>query len=330
MSFLQRFFRPNIPKSDTQSKETENKSAVTPAPAPAVGSEANGLSPLSNRNLAAGVTRPLPPEPIMAYETQGMRMVFGQSSDQGMVRSNNQDAAFSFLFSDTSIDMHPPFGLFIVADGMGGHSFGEKAAAIATRIIASEVLNKIYLPLLKNTVNGNSPHFMIAETLLEAFQQANDYIITHVKDGGTTATALLILGNQAHIAHVGDSRAYLVDQHGIEQITRDHSLVQRLIELNQLTVDEAKEHSQRNVLYRALGQSTDLEVDIQTRRLSYATNILLCSDGLWGWVEEQDIQQTVTNTQDAQETCNKLIAQANANGGHDNITAILFKMPAAG
>jgi serine/threonine protein phosphatase PrpC len=136
-----------------------------------------------------------------------------------------------------------------------------------------------------------------------------------------------MVGNLAHFAHVGDSRAYLINQRGIEQITRDHSLVQRLIELNQLTLDEAKEHSQRNVLYRALGQSVDLEVDVQTRRMPPASNILLCSDGLWGWVEEHNIQKTIQETHDPQEACNKLIAQANANGGPDNITAILLKMP---
>jgi protein phosphatase len=324
MSFFQRLFRPNKP--DNKVSEAEVASVTEPASEVASGDD---MPPAAlAREITGGVTRPLPPEPMPIYDTQpGSNILFGQSSDQGMVRNNNQDAALSLLFTGASVDMHPPFALFIIADGMGGHSFGEKAAAIATRTIASEVINQIYLPLIKNADNGDAEQPTIAEILMQAFKKANEQIIKSVKDGGTTATALVMVGNLAHFAHVGDSRAYLINQRGIEQITRDHSLVQRLIELNQLTLDEAKEHSQRNVLYRALGQSVDLEVDVQTRRMPPASNILLCSDGLWGWVEEHNIQKTIQETHDPQEACNKLIAQANANGGPDNITAILLKMP---
>ena len=126
---------------------------------------------------------------------------------------------------------------------------------------------------------------------------------------------------------MGDSRAYLIQQDGIEQITRDHSVVQRLIELDQLLPEEAETHEQRNVLYRAIGQNDDIEVDILRRRLPSNSYILLCSDGLWGMVSDADIHNIVINTDDPQEACDKLIALGNTNGGTDNISVLVLKLP---
>ena len=142
-----------------------------------------------------------------------------------------------------------------------------------------------------------------------------------------TVTAVVVMGNMAHIAHVGDSRAYLINKNEVEQLTRDHSLVQRLIELGTITYEESLDHPQRNVLYRAIGQTPDLEVDTMTRRLPAGSYVLVCSDGLWGWVSTHEMQEIVNSTSDPQEACDKLVALANAHGGHDNITAVLFRMP---
>ena len=138
--------------------------------------------------------------------------------------------------------------------------------------------------------------------------------------------AVAIVGDLAHFAHVGDSRAYLITRDGLEQITRDHSLVQRLIELGQLTEEEAKDHPQKNVLYRALGQNESLEVDALTRRLPAESRLLICSDGLWGLVEEREIFEVAINTADPQQACNKLVDLANGGGGNDNITVIILKI----
>jgi protein phosphatase len=135
------------------------------------------------------------------------------------------------------------------------------------------------------------------------------------------------MGNMAHVAHVGDSRAYLISKKEVEQLTRDHSLVQRLIELGTITYEESLDHPQRNVLYRAIGQAPDLEVDTMTRRLPAGATILICSDGLWGCVSSAEMLEIVSNTADPQEACDKLVALANAHGGHDNITVVLFRMP---
>jgi|SRR5688572_25300959 PPM family protein phosphatase len=274
-----------------------------------------------------GVTRPLPPDPINLYQPQKGHIVFAQSSDRGMVRNNNQDSALSFFFTSASEDERPDFGLFVVADGMGGHQLGEKASAVTTHVVTANVMQKIYLPLLEGMDTADADRPTVSEALTSAVKHANEKVIKQVPEGGTTVTAVVVMGNMAHIAHVGDSRAYLIHNREIEQLTRDHSLVQRLIELGTITYEESLDHPQRNVLYRAIGQTPDLEVDTMTRRLPAGSHILVCSDGLWGWVSQAEMQEIINNTADPQEACDKLVALANAHGGHDNITAVLFRMP---
>lgn len=273
-------------------------------------------------SIAEGVTQPLNPE-ILTPNQDG-RIAFGQSTDVGLVRNNNQDAALSLVFVNCSAEQYPGFGLFVVADGMGGHHDGEKASAIATRVVASTVTTQIYLPFLSN--GDNIEKQPISEGLISAVHRANHEVIRQVPEGGTTVTAAAVVGNLVHIVHVGDSRAYVITKDGIEQVTRDHSLVQRLIELDQLSREEAETHPQKNVLYRALGQSESLEVDTLTRRLPSDARLLLCSDGLWGLVTEQEIYETSMNVSDPQQACDKLVSLANTRGGIDNITAIMLRM----
>jgi len=276
----------------------------------------------SPESLVPGVTQPLNPEVVDFLESEGF--VFGQSTDVGLVRTNNQDAALSLFFNNESVDNRPPLGLFVVADGMGGHHDGEKASAIASRMIASIATRSIYLPMMNGSKKRDE--ILINDLLVDAVKQANDAVITNIPEGGTTVTAVAVIGSFAHIAHVGDSRAYLITKESIEQITRDHSLVQRLIELDQLTPDEAERHPQKNVLYRALGQSEALEVDTLTRRLPPESRLLICSDGLWGLVEEREIYEISMNTHDPQHATDKLVALANTRGGLDNITAIILRV----
>jgi len=281
-----------------------------------------GPQPTSRPLNADGVTQPLDPEHLIAQRSDFI--AFGQASDVGLVRNNNQDAALSFYFTSQSSDSPPDFGLFVVADGMGGHHEGERASAITTRTIAQHIASNICLPIIAN--QGNSEQPPLAEVLVEAVHKANTEVIKQVPDGGTTVTAIAIIGDLAYVAHVGDSRAYFITRQDIEKITRDHSLVQRLIELHQLTPQEAAEHPQKNVLYRALGQSETLEVDTHTRRLPASSRLLICSDGLWSQVEESELFEIVMNTPDPQQACDKLVALANTRGGVDNITAILLKI----
>ncbi|RPI92456.1 MAG: serine/threonine-protein phosphatase, partial [Chloroflexi bacterium] len=241
-------------------------------------------------------TRPLPPLETIVPRP-GQRLSFGHLSDVGMVRGNNQDSVLTLFASGTSADELPDFGLFIVADGMGGHQEGERASAITVRIVARYVLQEIYTVLLDQQMNApDRPS--IADVLRAAVQQANDSVTEQIPEGGTTVTTTVIIGDLAYIAHVGDSRAYLITDDRIEQVTRDHSLVQRLIELDQLTPEEAIDHPQKNVLYRAIGQSETLDVDAITRRLPPRSRLLLCSDGLWNMVSEDTLQELVARTRD--------------------------------
>jgi serine/threonine protein phosphatase PrpC len=282
--------------------------------------------PLLEENLSKMLgTRPLPrlePPPRLP----GQRLTFGQFSDVGMVRGNNQDAILALLASSASIDGMPDFGLFIVADGMGGHHDGEKAASITTRIVAQHVMSEILGAMLDQRMD-DPDRPAITEVLREAFQQANRAVATQIPEGGTTASLVTIIGDLAYIAHVGDSRVYQITDTGIEQITRDHSLVQRLIELDQLTPEEAADHPQRNVLYRAIGQNETLDVDAITRRMPPRSRLLLCSDGLWNLVPEETIREISAAHSDPQDVCEKLVELANERGGPDNISVIVVQVP---
>jgi len=274
-------------------------------------------------DLSDGVTRPLPPEAVA--EIQGMaHVMFAQATDVGRVRANNQDAVFSFFAAGRTADNVPDFGLFIVADGLGGHQDGEKASALSTRTIAHYVLKHLYTPMLLGEREYDQP---INEIIADAMLKAHTEIQMRVPRGSTTCSAVVLLDDIAYIAHVGDSRIYLVHKGGMEQLTRDHSVVQRLIELDHITPDEAAAYQNRNYLYRALGQSEDLEIDTLRRRLPSNSRLVLCSDGLWGQVAEQQILAVLNETDNLQTACFRLVSMANANGGADNVSVAILQFP---
>jgi protein phosphatase len=157
---------------------------------------------------------------------------------------------------------------------------------------------------------------------------AHQAIKSHTRGGGSTLTAALILGNQVTIAHVGDSRAYLVLSQGeVQLITRDHSLVKRLTEIGQITPEEALTHPQRNVLYRALGQGEPFEPDILSFQFLPGSQLVLCSDGLWGVISEKEFMDGVQSTHPPDQVCQSLVNLANNSGGPDNISIIIVRIP---
>jgi protein phosphatase len=145
---------------------------------------------------------------------------------------------------------------------------------------------------------------------------------------GTTCVAALVHGDEAVIAHAGDSRCYLINDHGILQLTSDHSLVQRLVQMKQLTPEEARTHPQRNVIYKNLGDKPTVEPDVLTQPILAGDRLLLCSDGLSNMVEDERLKQVVMLASSPQEACRQLIREANQAGGEDNITAILVQLEA--
>jgi serine/threonine protein phosphatase PrpC len=264
------------------------------------------------------------PKPILRRQREAL--TYGIASDAGVVRDNNEDASFGMQWHSITVDERPDFGLFIVADGMGGHLDGERASGVAVQTLAAEMLDSIYVPMLKNFNAGSSP--TILEALINASEKANQAVIKSVPGGGTTLTAVAIVGNLAYVVHVGDSRAYLLHEDKIEQLTTDHTLVQRLIEMNELTLEEAEHYPQKNVLYRAIGQNEQLKMERLIRTLPPASKVLICTDGLWDLVEDESIESNTAEAKTPQEACDRLVQLAKDRGGTDNITAIMFRVPA--
>jgi len=257
---------------------------------------------------------------------QPPQLISACAQSVGMQREHNEDALFMLTTTLTSDHNSLPIGLYIVADGMGGHQHGEIASGIAIRSVAGYLLSRLVIPLL--SVNPVTPEVSLQEIMQAGIQEAHRVITSQAPGSGTTLTAVLILGEQITIAHVGDSRAYMIDSDGkIEAMTRDHSLVKRLVELGQISREEAANHPQRNVLYRALGQGEPFDPDIKTLRLPENGILLICSDGLWGVIPEEEIARVVTNATTPELACQALVDAANAAGGPDNITAIMVKLP---
>lgn len=240
-------------------------------------------------------------------------LLYGAATDSGMVRGDNQDAILAQVYHAPDGQIHA--GLFIVADGMGGHQDGDKASKLAIATVEDVISRN------RHQLNSTSA----GQLLVDAIQQANDQVSNTIAEAGTTVTACLAIDQNVFVAHVGDSRMYRIDAPQITQITRDHSLVQRLIELGQLTPEEAETYPQRNVLYRALGQSESLEVDLMQSVTDPKATYLICSDGLWNIVEENHLREIIASATDLQATCSQLIDMANQRGGPDNISVILFR-----
>ena len=257
------------------------------------------------------------------YDLQQLVAASGQSV--GKQRELNEDSLLALTYTLAGNSGSLPFGLYIVADGMGGHQYGEVASNAAVRVVASNIMRKFqnYLFNLKPA----QPDESLQEIMQTAVKEAQKAIQHEAPSSGTTLTAALVLGQQVTIAHVGDSRAYHIHPDGrIEVITRDHSLVKRLEELGHISPDEAENYPHRNVLYRALGQGEILEPDIFTVTFPQTGYLMLCSDGLWGVVSDQDLYRMIKDAPSLQRACQNLVEAANAAGGPDNISVVIAQM----
>jgi serine/threonine protein phosphatase PrpC len=244
---------------------------------------------------------------------------FGWATDPGLVRTHNEDALLILHAVYEGSGSLLPIGLFLVADGMGGHRGGEQASDLAVREIACYLTSHLFIPHLARRV----PEYPIKELLEEAVRAANAQILRAVPGSGTTVVGALVIGDNVHLIHVGDSRAYLVWPDRLEQLTEDHSLVQRMISLRGLSADEAASIP-RNLLYQALGHPSQLSPGYRRISLPPDAWLMLCTDGLWGEVSEDQILRTVRESASPQEACDRLVQRARAAGGHDNISMILI------
>ncbi len=240
------------------------------------------------------------------------------STDVGCVRKHNED---SFL-ADSDL------GLFVVADGLGGHAAGEVASQIVVDTVArfvGETLEKDrtwpveYDPTLSYDGNRLKVALLLSDMAIADDIRRNPERETM----GSTVVAGLLQGPKLTLAHVGDSRAYILDSEGIRQITRDHSWVAEQVANGILTPSEARVHPFRNVITQALGNGGDLDVEIQNLELAKSERLLLCSDGLSGMIGDKQIWDIVKQSNSLQQAVESLISTAREHGGEDNITAIL-------
>lgn len=245
----------------------------------------------------------------------------GLASDPGLVRDRNEDSSLALQFMLAQEGQPPlPVGLFIVADGMGGHAQGEQASALAIRLAARYILNHVYLPLLSDdeTPAMRDP---INEILENSMRIAHEAVMRRLPKSGTTMTMALTLGDGVYIAHVGDSRAYLGERGRLSLLTRDHSMAARLLEIGPTPSEEVA--LQRNILYKALGQGAQIEPDILYHDLAPGQYLLLCCDGLWDKVPDEEILTIIESAPTPGSACQNLVARANENGGEDNISVVL-------
>jgi serine/threonine protein phosphatase PrpC len=253
------------------------------------------------------------------------QLIAGCGQSVGKQRELNEDSLLAITSTMAGNSGNLPFGLYIVADGMGGHQFGEVASNAAIRSVAGYVLRKFH-PNLFN-VKADTLEESFQEIMQAAVGEAQRAIQKEAPGSGTTLTAALVVGQQVTVAHVGDSRAYFVHPDGrLEPITRDHSLVKRLEELGHITSEEAANYPHRNVLYRALGQGEILDPDIFTIAFPQPGYLMLCSDGLWGVVTENDLVRAINEAPNLQRACQNLVNAANTAGGPDNISVVLVQL----
>jgi PPM family protein phosphatase len=275
-----------------------------------------GTVPLSGDQFKLVSTPPPVIEP--------QQLISGCGQSIGKQRDHNEDCLFTFSVTTGGETQSAPLGLYIVADGMGGHQYGEIASSTAVRTMANYLLKRFHAYLMNPAEGMDDP---LQEIMRSAISEAQHAVTLAAPGSGTTLTAAIVLGQQMTIGHVGDSRACAIHLDGrVDILTRDHSLVKRLEELGQISSDEAATHPQRNVLYRALGQGEVLEPDIFTTPFPQLGYLLLCSDGLWSVLPEDHLFDLVNSAPSLHVACQHLIAAANDAGGPDNITAVLVQL----
>jgi PPM family protein phosphatase len=259
-------------------------------------------------------------------------------TDLGRTRDHNEDR---FLIADLTRknaslkpdvrkhDIGPRGTLFVVADGMGGAAAGELASEMAT--------DTIYAHLLRT---WDAEHELtpqrFAYRLKEAVEVANSSIHAHakahpeVRGMGTTTTAAGVLNDHLYLTQVGDSRAYLIRGGEAHQLTKDQSLMQRLVEAGELTEEEAAKSERRNIILQALGPDPKVKVDLTHQEVRRGDVLVLCSDGLSGQVKKEEIAKIVTSAPDLSAACDQLVALANERGGPDNITVVIARFDGDG
>lgn len=263
--------------------------------------------------------------------------VFGRT-DVGRTREHNEDTFAVADLTAMNASLQPEVrthrlgdrgSLFVVADGMGGAAAGEVASAMATEVIIAEVDRRW-------RASGDQDPEIFAHTLRLATEVANTKINTYAQTHpenrgmGTTVTVAGMLGDTLYVCQVGDSRAYIVRDGQAIQITKDQSLMQKLVEAGEITAEEAEVSERRNIILQALGPEAAVKVDLTSQQVMHGDVLILCTDGLTGQVRAHEIAEVVSAEPDLVDVCKKLIDLANEAGGPDNITVVAARFEGEG
>lgn len=258
-----------------------------------------------------------------------LRLKVAARTDRGRVRQNNQDAVYT---GTIQLPNKRTAYLCLVADGMGGAAAGEHASRIAADVSQTEVRRVLKQQLPSSDEAWKS---LLSDAAVQANKRVYDDARTNSdhKGMGTTLTIALIIDDRLYLASVGDSRAYLINASGVTndgavsaQLTTDHSLVARLVDIGQITPEQARVHPQKNMLYRSIGTDPSVEIDTFAEQLEPGYTLLLCSDGLVNHVEDHEIADIVLKQPDPELACKQLINLANQRGGRDNISIVIVRV----
>lgn len=275
------------------------------------GAAATPVAPLDRRNAQ---------HPPLATATHPLALAVGRLSDVGLVREINEDSLTTLELVQVYNSVPSTLHLYAVADGMGGHAAGEVASQLALKHLRQSLLAQESAAAV-----SSGPLAILKQAGQDAARAVHAEAQRTRSDMGTTLVAALVDSTQRKLyaINVGDSRLYKLDAAAIQQVTKDHSLVQRLLDSGQLTPAEARHHPNANLIYRTLDERANIEIDTFEEALAPGETLLLCTDGLCGLVDDDELHRAVTTASAPQAACARLVELAKAAGGHDNITVIV-------
>ena len=267
------------------------------------------------------------PYSVQQLQGRNLGLAVITETNPGIKRKHkpNEDSLFAMQGARTHNSQPQQFGLFVVADGMGGHANGQDASRTAIQKIIDFMLPRISM---ENGLNDEGYKNLLVEGVQEANLAVHQRNLQDHADMGTTMTAALVVGSTAYVANVGDSRTYLYrEPEGLRQITHDHSVVASLVDAGIIKPDDIYTHPKRNQIYRSLGEKPGVEVDSFIQPLQPNDKLLLCSDGLWDMVRDPEIQRVVsTPTASPAQLGKNLIQAALDGGGEDNVSVIVVSI----
>ena len=267
--------------------------------------------------------QPEPPPVASPNKLAPLRLIWGRATDKGQQRDLNEDTLEVWVYAKGSGGV---VGLFVVADGLGGQDSGEVASRLTTETIWQSLRESVWQPILRGEALDTKE---LGKYVKEAVAAANQVVystrLERKSEMSSTVTLALVIDGQAVVGNVGDSRTYLWNAAGLRRITKDHSLVQRLVDTGQITPQEIYSHPQRNLIYQSIGDRPQVQVDVFDHPLAPDDHIILCSDGLWEMVHDEGLEEILLAEPDLQRACDRLVQNANLAGGDDNISVIIVR-----